>query len=235
MALPLYLALTAAEFQKCSSPPEKTAWMACHYSPYGLGLSNIPDSLPAGSMLILNDRTPPCRHNPQLIAGQLGELVEIFQCSGVLLDFQRPDFRENEAVARAVIETLDCPIGVSELYAPGLDCPVFLPPAPLTVPLKEYLSPWQNREIWLEAGLNGETVTVTESDSISSPLPHAVQQRSDFSDDLLCCHYRTRTFDNHIEFTLWRTEEDLSHLLWEAKDYHVTNTIGLFQELKGNK
>ena len=88
MALPLYLALTAAEFQNCSSLPEHAAWMACHYSPYGLGLSNIPKDLPQGSMLILNDRTPPCRHDPELIARQLGEIAERFQCGGVLLDFQ---------------------------------------------------------------------------------------------------------------------------------------------------
>jgi len=231
MALPLYLALTAAEFQNCSSLPEKIAWMACHYSPYGLGLSNMPDTLPAGSMLILNDRTPPCGHDPELVTGQLGELVEKFQCSSVLLDFQRPDFQENEAVAKAAVSVLPCPVGVSELYAKELDCPVFLPPVPLTVPINEYLSPWQGREIWLEAALNGETVTVTETDSITTPMFCIDPSGNPLADSNLHCHYQIHTFDDHIDFTLWRTREDLHTLLQEAEKHNVTNTVGLFQEL----
>lgn len=234
MALPLYLALTAAEFQNCSSLPEHIGWMACHYSPYGLGISNRPDALPAGSMLIFNDRTPPCGHDPELITQQLGELVENFQCSSVLLDFQRPDYNENAAVAKAVTDALSCPVGVSELYAKELDCPVFLPPVPLTAPINEYLRPWQGREVWLEEAMIGERFTVTATDNTCIPLACIDQPSSGFCDSQLHCHYQACTFDNHIEFTLWRTKDDLNQLQQEAKSYHVTRTVGLFQEFKSN-
>ena len=91
MAIAPFLAMTAAEMHSCASLPEKVAWMACHFSPYGLGLSNLPKTLPPGSLLMMDDITPPQGHDPDLIAAQLEECVQKFQCSGVLLDFQRTD------------------------------------------------------------------------------------------------------------------------------------------------
>ena len=81
MVLPLYLAMTAAEMYAVSSLPEKVAWMACHFSCYGTQLSNCPDSLPEGSMLIVNDRTPPAKHDPQRIIQQLTQLIEELKIS----------------------------------------------------------------------------------------------------------------------------------------------------------
>ena len=231
MALPLYLALTAAEFQKCSSLPEHVAWMACHYSPYGLGLSNLPRELPQSAMLILNDRTPPHNHNPDLIARQLNELVDTFQCGSILLDFQHPDLTENAAVVKAVTTALSCPIGVSELYARDLPCAVLLPPIPPHVPLEEYLSPWQGREIWLEAAPGGEVITVTDQGSSVSPLSSAELPEAALEDPALHCHYHIRTFDDRIDFTLWRTKDDLAALLQQAEALGVTHAVGLWQEL----
>ena len=231
MALPLYLALTAAEFQKCSSLPEHVAWMACHYSPYGLGLSNLPRELPQSAMLILNDRTPPHSHNPDLIARQLKELVDTFQCGSILLDFQHPDLTENAAVVKAVTTALSCPIGVSELCARDLPCAVLLPPVPPHVPLEEYLSPWQGREIWLEIAPGGEVITVTDQGSSVSPLSSAELPEAALEDPALHCHYHIRTFDDRIDFTLWRTKDDLTALLQQAEALGVTHAVGLWQEL----
>ena len=231
MALPLYLALTMAEFQKCSHPPAHTAWMACHYSSYGSGLSNLPRSLPAEAMLILNDRTPAHGHDPDMILHQLQELEASIHYKYILLDFQRPDSPENAAVAKAVVSAAICPVGVSELYAGELACPVFLPPAPPHVPLKEHLAPWQGREIWIEAALGGEIVTVTEKESVFSPLPPAEIPKNSLEDPALHCHYRSKTFDDRIDFTLWRTRDDLTNLLREAEGLGVTLAVGLWQEL----
>lgn len=231
MALPLYLALTATEFQKCSSLPEHVAWMACHYSPYGLGLSNLPRELPQSAMLILNDRTPPHSHNPDLIARQLKELVDTFQCGSILLDFQHPDLTENAAVVKAVTTALSCPIGVSELYARDLPCAVLLPPVPPHVPLEEYLSPWQGREIWLEIAPGGEVITVTDQGSSVSPLSSTELPEAAPEDPALHCHYHIRTFDDRIDFTLWRTKDDLTALLQQAEALGVTHAVGLWQEL----
>ena len=82
MAITPFLAMTATEMYRNTSLPEKTAWMACHFSPYGLGLSNLPKELPPGSLLIVDDITPPHGHDPVFIAEQLIGCVDQFQCSG---------------------------------------------------------------------------------------------------------------------------------------------------------
>lgn len=231
MALPLYLALTAAEFQECSSLPESAAWMACHYSPYGLGLSNIPRHLPENAMLILNDRTPAQGHNPDLILRQLRDLWDAMRYKCILLDFQRPDSPENMAVAQALVSSAPCPTGVSALYAQDLECAVFLPPVPPHMPLEDYLTPWQGREIWLEAALGGEVIAVTDKGSAFSPMLSSKLPEAALEDPALHCHYQVRTYNDHINFTLWRTTEDLSALLRQAADLGVTLAVGLWQEL----
>ena len=51
----LNLAMTAAELG-AAPLPSHPAWMACHFSPYSTGLTNLPPKLPQDSLLILNDR-----------------------------------------------------------------------------------------------------------------------------------------------------------------------------------
>ena len=231
MALPLYLALTAAEFQFCSCLPECAAWMACHYSPYGLGLSNLPRELPEGAMLILNDRTPVQGHDPEGIIRQLEEAKHTLHYKYILLDFQRPDSAENATVASALVAANICPVGVSEPYARALDCPVFLPPAPPHVPLTEHLAPWQGRKIWLEAALGGEVITVTEKGSTAAPLSPGEIPETVLEDPALHCHYHIRVYDDRINFALWRTRENLTGLLEQAENLGVTLAVGLWQEL----
>ena len=98
MALPLYLAMTAAEIRENPFLPGNTAYMACHFSPYGTGLSNLPRDLPPESLLILNDRTPIRGHDPQQIRDQLAQAMAQFQCLGLLLDFQRAGNDETRAL-----------------------------------------------------------------------------------------------------------------------------------------
>ena len=135
MVLPLYLALTAAEISAFPAIDFPFAYMACHFSPYTEGLSNIPDSLPPGSILILNDRLPCQGHSADLVAGQLADAAAQLNCESILLDFQRPPEPELEAMAKRIITSLPCPAAVSERFAAELACPVFLSPAPLHLPL----------------------------------------------------------------------------------------------------
>lgn len=230
MALPLYLAMTAAEFRTATSLPPKIAWMACHFSSYGTGLSNLPERLPPGSMLIVNDRTPICAHDPQIIAWQLSEAVKALKASCVLLDFQRPDCAETAALVRVLTSGLPCPVGVSELYVGELACPVFLPPVPTDTQISDHLLPWQGREIWLEAALCGQVITVTEDGASAAPLPYGAVPESGHREEALHCHYKAETSDSAV-FTLWRTRDDLNALLQAAQQYHVTQCIGLYQEL----
>ena len=101
MILPCYLAMTAAEFASAPVLPEKLAWMACHFSCYSTGISNLPLTLPKGSMLILNDRTPVSGHDPLRIAQQLQQVVEELEIERVLLDLQRPNCEETARIVEA--------------------------------------------------------------------------------------------------------------------------------------
>lgn len=234
MTFPLYLALTAAEFGKISPLPAGCAWMACHFSCYGTGLSNCPTTLPPGSMLILNDRTPPCGHDPELIARQLSQLVQEQNASCVLLDFQRCDDEETAHIAKAVTAAVPCPVGVAEPYAWETDGPVFLPPPPLHQPLESYLQPWDGREIWLEAALDSEQITVTANGSRFSPGGLDPHGQTCFDEETLHCRYWIQLSDTQAVFSLWRTPEHLNTLLTQAQALGVTKVVGLYQELGGN-
>ncbi len=231
MATTTFLAMTAAEIGKCTTLPPVIAWMACHFSPYGTGLSNLPKTLPAGSLLILNDRTPIHRHDPKWIGKQLTDCVERFQCAGLLLDFQNPGCVETTELTKHLVKTLSCPVAVSAPYADDLTCPVFLPPLPHHMTLEEYIAPWQSREIWLELALDREIITLTESGADIAALPSGEVLSDGHWDEALHCHYHIDVSEEAARFTLWRTREDLNGLLAEAEDLGVTTAVGLYQEL----
>ena len=228
MANPPYLAMTAAEFSRCNDLPPRLAWMACHFSVYGRGISNVPRALPKGSMLILNDRIEPVGIDPELVARQLHDVVENLECGGLLLDFQRPDEPETAALVKHLLQHLPCPTSVSHFYAKDLDCPVFLPPVPIDTPVEEYLVPWAGRDIWLEAALGGCILELTESGCVQKPLLEPIWDGH--TDETLCCHYQIDLGDT-ATFRLHRTESDLKQLLRRAESLGVTHTVGLYQEL----
>ena len=232
MAIAPFLAMTAAEMRCHSAFPEKIAWMACHFSPFGTGLSNLPKELPPGSLLMVDDMTPPHGQDPVRIAEQLTGCVEALKCCGVLLDFQRAGCEETQAVAARLAADLSCPLAVSAAYAHGLDCPVFLPPLPPSEPLEAYLASWKERDIWLELGLEGEILTLTEAGCEVASLPYPDPEAEGFHDEKLNCHYTIATREKAARFTLWRTKEDLEDLLEEAETLGVMSAVGLYQELQ---
>lgn len=233
MVLPLYLAMTAAEIQRNDTLPDQVAWMACHFSPYAKGISNAPASLPEDSMLILNDRIPPFGHDPALVAEQLAEIASQVGAQRLLLDFQRPEIGLLQEVAAAVVEKAACPVAITPLYADALPCPVFLLPK-LHKPLEEQLQAYQGREIWLEAALECQQVTVTEKGSRfielslqDGPFPHM--------DEKLHCIYRTEVGADYVRFTLQRDRAQLQTLLDEAQTLGVACAVGLYQQLQKNE
>lgn len=227
MALPLYLALTSAE--RSENLPERMAYLACHFAPGGQVLSNLPTRLPPDAMLILDDSMPMSDHDPERIASQLSELITRFGCDSLLLDFQRPQIAPQQALAKLLCDTLPCPVGVSELYADSLPCPVFLPPVPPDKPLCEYLAPWKDRDIWLEAALEGVTLTLTEEGCDAAPLFDVPEMG--FWEEKLHCHYTVQQSGQAAVFHLWRTRKDLLGLLFHAADSGVSRAVGLWQEL----
>lgn len=231
MGFSLYLAMTATEIAACEALPSQLAYMACHFSPYSTGLSNFPDSLPESTLLILDDRTPACGHDPKLIAKQLQQLMEDFSCCGVLLDLQRPDNPETVQIADAVVAALPGLVAVSDIYAKRLCCPVFLPPPPLRLPLSKHLEPWQDREIWLEAAPDAETITITAQGSRSTPLPLCCVPENCFVDEALYCRYQTQILPEQISFHIERSGKQLEDMLAQAQALGVTKAVGLYQLL----
>ncbi len=225
MANPLYLAMTAAEFSRVPVPSSPIAWMACHFSPSSQGLSNLPTSLPPGSLLMVNDRYPPQGHDAGLMVAQLGELAENLQIQGLVLDFQRPDIQELAAIAKALVHALSCPVAVSHHYAKELDCPVFLPPPPLRIAPPKYFAPWKGRQIFLEVFDQWEAAAVTEDTcTFQEEMPQAISNFPHF-DEELCCHYGVSLLDDRAIFHLHRGLDELMALSCPIHAF-----LGLYQE-----
>ena len=229
MAIRQYLAMTATEMAHVSSLPHYAAWMACHFSPYSTGLTNLPERLPPETLLILNDRTPIHGHEPQRILRELETVLHRCRCPGLLVDFQNPPCQESLELAEYLARQLDAPMAISPEYsAEGRG--VFLPPVPTDRKAADYLKKWAGREIWLEEALEGQNITLTGQGALFT-----ANRRQDFdlvhADGGLHCHYSIEEQPEAVVFHTWRTREDLAQLLEEAEALGVKQTVGLYQEL----
>lgn len=231
MVLPLNLAMTPTEIAAAPVLPAQIAWMACHFCTGSDGISNLPAVLPEGAMLILNDRESCAGHSSDLVAQQLADAVKRFRCESVLLDFQRPWNPESDAMVRTVLKVLPCPAAVTEIYAEGLPCPVFLAPCPPHTPLEKHLQPWRGREVWLEAGLCQERITITGDGTVFTPVFPTESLSGGFYSPQLRCRYTTAVSCDSITFTLFDTPETLKEKLALAHTLGVTRAVGLYQEL----
>lgn len=231
MAFPLYLAMTAGELQSAETLPPRLCYMACHFSAYTMGISNIPTQLPEGSILILNDRMSIQGHDAQVVAEQLTEAAKTLEAEAILLDFQRPVTSEARQITEAIIRNAPLPVAVTLPYAGALTCPVFMPFPPINCRLEDHIAPWKHREIWLEIALDVQRVTVTKNGSINQFFPSWDAPEQGYTDKDLRCHYQTEVTDKAARFTLWRTREDLLELLNDAEKLGIRRAVGLYQEL----
>lgn len=232
MPIAHYLAMTSAEMTGNSVFPDHTAWMACHFSPSGQGLSNLPKWLPPGSVLILDDSTPIHDHDPVLIAEQLQGCIKSLQCVGLLLDFQRPGEARTQELTDYLCRTLPCSVTVSELYADAPGCAVFMAPIAADESMDSRLARWSGREIWLDTTLEGMEIALTERGAVSAPLPSWEHPDNGFPEERLHCHYQISLDTDRAVFTLWRTSEDIAQQLEEAEQLGVTAAVGLYQEFQ---
>jgi hypothetical protein len=99
------------------------------------------------------------------------------------------------------------------------------------MPLAAHLSPWQGREIWLEAALCQEQITVTKSGSNFCPIFPIQHLAGGFYDPKLHCNYHTAVADDCVSFTLFDTPDTLRNKLELAARLGVTRAVGLHQEL----
>lgn len=224
----VFLAQSGLEMAK--SLPERFAYMALHFSAYSKGLSNAPAQLPQGSILLLDDSMEPADHDPQVVTDQLRELVNRFSPKAVLLDFQRTKTKELENMATCILQALSCPVGVTEVYARDLGCPVFLLPPPVNKALEDYIDPWKNQGVYLEIAPDCLAFTVTEKDSTPAQIP--IVQNLPLEDHRLHCHYNVDVFSDRAVFTICRYKEDLAQLVQEAEQLGVLACVGLYGELE---
>jgi len=230
MPFPLYLAMTAAELATCTPPPS-LGYMACHFSPYGAGLSNLPASLPPGSVLILNDRIRPHGHDPALVSSQLAQTAESVGAAAILLDLQQPQDPQTAQIVSAIVGRQPCPVAVSESYAGDVDCDVFLSAPALHTSLEKALECWQERRIWLELATEPELLILTRQGCRPGLCDHTDIPETGFFDEKLCCHYRMQPREDTARFFLWRTKVDLQLYLEKAQQLGVLAAVGLYQQL----
>lgn len=228
MALPCYLAMTAAEFDRSDTLPAHPGWMACHFSGFGSGLSNLPQDFPAEGMVIVNDQFPIDGHDAQTILQDLKQVYESCRPKYFLLDFQRPGVAEITELVKLLCDNLPCPVAASHHYAKGLNCPVFLPPPPLHKPLKDHIAPWDGRDIFLEIAPETLCMTVTKDGCAMDAGDFLPQDKPVFSDEGLCCDYYTELWDDRVIFTLRR---NIPLLLEQAETLGIRCCVGLYQQL----
>lgn len=227
----IYLAMTAAEYTAAQTLSQNVAWMACHFSAYSTGLSNCPISLPQGAVLMVNDRTPIWHHDPARILLQLQHMAEDFSLSGIVLDFQRPGCWETDQLTGILTKELPCPVAVSESYAQKRSCPVFLSSPPLYTHLEEYLLPWKDRQIWLEAALCAQILTVDTSGCTQEEKQLLQDDLLPFQNDALFCRYDFTVSQEKVVFTLQRGRQELDAFLEKAGCLGIQKAIGLYQQL----
>lgn len=224
----VFLAVTAREMEAFC--PKRTAYMACHFSAGGKGLSNLPQQLPEDSILLLDDSMPVQDHAPETVVSQLKELTCRFSIRAVLLDFQRLWADETDKMVTAILQNSPCPVAVSSVYAQKRNCPVLLPPPPVNKSLQSYLQPWLKRGVFLEIAPEAAQFAVTKEGCQTKSVPYA--ENLPFFDSRLHCRYRVEVSPEKAVFTLCRTGDDLAYLSRQAYELGVLGTVGLYQELK---
>lgn len=230
MSLRFYLAMTEAEIRSSPVLPRHLAYMACHFSPYGNGLVNIPERLPPESLLIVNDRVPVLDHNPDKIAKQLLDAVRKLRVFGILLDFQIPGNPQTAQIVKKVTETLTCPVCVSEQYSCGLSCPILCAP-PVYQSLKDYISSKKSRPVWLETFQETALLTVTSDGCETAPGENIPGKY--FFDETLQCKYQFTLQKDSVCFTLCRQAEDIPRYLHYAESLGIEVAVGLYQQFRG--
>ena len=229
MGIPHYLAMTESEIAGCPRLPGHLAWIGCRFGPEGL--LGLPEALPSGSLLILDDQVPLGTTPISEITARLAQVLERLSCRGLVLDFQRPGIDAQRVLAAALPGQLPCPVAAPPEYA-AEGCALFLPPVPGNVTIEDYLSPWVGQEIWLDTTPAEWTLHLTPAGCAAAD--EALPDWSDgFYDKALCCVYRIQETDDGFLFRLSRNRRCTEALLERGAKLGVTLAVGLWQEFGG--
>ena len=226
MGLQFYLALEPWEFQTYTRT-EPMVWFSCQFSPEPPGICNLPEALPTGAAILLDDALP-YSGNARAVTEGLKETVEKTGAAGVILDFQKPYEQTLGILAEYLERSLPCPVVVTPSYADHTKGPLLLPPAAMHIPLVRQLSSIR-RSIWLELDAPIVRLTLTERGLRTASLYALPFSKKVFESEKLHCHYQVH---GDGSFTLHRTGQDLTDFLQEAESLGVEAAIGFWQELQ---
>ena len=230
MAIVRYLAMTGAEFWGCTQYPPHIGWLACHFSPSGAGLSNIPRVLPRDSLLLVDDSLPFSDHNPELISNQLQQATDNLGLYAIVLDFQRSHGPLLQSLTELLQRKLPCPVFAPPGYTQT--GPVFLPPCPLHTPADIYLKPYQGQQILLDTTPLSTIIKVTPEKVTYQTISPQPVEKGDHWDCCLYCHYKIATHGDCISFALQRNNDAFYKWCAHVESLGVTAMIGLYQEWK---
>ncbi len=201
MGTEIYVVMTGKEIRDCGKLPEKIAYLGCHFG--GNGLVGLPDGLPEGSMLLIDDRVVPQESDIESALAQLKPLLPKF--SGIYLDFQREETPKE--AANLLVEKLPFPVGVPKRF--GIGIPV-LPPRQLNLLPGDYYHPG----CWTEAAMTAWELTVTKDGCSKKEVP----RKKDFSghySEILYCSYSVEMDEEKAVFVMQNNRELLHREILE--------------------
>lgn len=226
MGIPQYLAMTDGEIAACARLPPRLARMGCHFSDDGL--VELPQALPSGALLVLDDRVPMAAQDPGYILAQLAEALEKFSCTGLLLDFQQAENAPQRELVRLLTRELTIPLAAPPAYAVE-GCRLFLSPVAADQTVEEALSPWAGKRIWLDTAPAAVRLELTKQGCTRTPLPRMAASGK-FEDSKLCCRYSIEAVPDGFQFTLYRDQSCIRALLEQVAALGAELAIGLWQE-----
>lgn len=236
MSIPFFLAISAREFPLFSELPPNIAWMSAHFSSSGSGLSNLPQNLPEGSLLILDDQTPWEGHSTEMVCREVVESLLKSKASGLLLDFERPVTPETALLTTALSQCcreIGVMLGAPESYAAEEDTAIFISPLPCQTPPE--LLYQKNRKLWLDVSAGAYLLHIAALGATGQ----AADQRSfpdgsypEFIDPVLHCSYRSRPNAGGIDILLSHSRESIDTLLTALDEQVVQLAIGLYREFR---
>ena len=226
MGIPQYLAMTDSEIAANAHIPPQLARMGCHFSEDGL--AGLPQTLPGGTLLVLDDRVPMAAQDPGRILSQLSKALEKFACTGLLLDFQQEKNEPQQELVRLLARKLTVPLAAPPAYA-AEGCRLFLPPVAADQTIEETLHPWAGKRIWLDTAPAAVRLDLTKQGCTRTPLPR-VPKPGRFEDANLCCRYSIAAVTDGFQFALYRDRSCIPPLLERAAELGAELAVGLWQE-----
>lgn len=239
MSIPLFLAMTATDFSFTRKKPEQLAWMSVHFSQSNGCLSNLPPSLPPGSLIILDDQIPWNDHDLERICQCLTRLLVRDRSYGLLLDFEREPCQETLTLAKALTQCclgIGCRIAMPRSYlTEGAAC--FCPPIPCNESWSE--KDFSGGPVWLDVTPTAVLAEISSKGVRIDPAdPHELngwaKNNSVFRDPTLGCFYHSYREGECVRVSLFDTPQTVWDKL-QSPDPRIQLAITPWREFSDPK